>query len=377
MPKVMIAEDDLLIADALEEVLLDSGYDVCGIARTVEKAIELGERHKPDLAILDIRLAEGGLGTDIPARLKNQGRMGVLYASGHVPPTGLTSIDGDALLIKPYRPEDVVRALKIVESIVIADRELRHSPEGFSVLGSATDKAAVFTGAELAQQISRLRRQQAELARFGAFGLSEHDLNNLLVQAARISAECLGFPYCTVYQYRSEENDLLAKAGFGWNEGVIGRVTSRVNTKSPHGRAFISLEPVVCDALGKDETFERLSHYTDYGIVSTLDVIIWNDCQSSRRPYGVLELDSPGTNSNYGAFDIDFLTGIANILALAIDRARREAALNDAGDFMRDMDEDRTNFFGVKHGRLGEKNQLLKRLMDRVSGAAALQSDHG
>jgi hypothetical protein len=43
----MIAEDDLFMADMVEEVLVDGGYEVCGIARTVEKAIELAERHKP------------------------------------------------------------------------------------------------------------------------------------------------------------------------------------------------------------------------------------------------------------------------------------------------------------------------------------------
>jgi DNA-binding response OmpR family regulator len=60
MPKVMIAEDDLYMADMLEEILVDHNYEVCGIARTVDEAVALGERHKPDLAILDIRLAEGG-----------------------------------------------------------------------------------------------------------------------------------------------------------------------------------------------------------------------------------------------------------------------------------------------------------------------------
>ena len=87
----MIAEDDLVMADMLEETLAANGYDVCGIARTVEKAVELGEHYKPDLAVLDIRLADGGLGTDIPARLKSQGHMGVLYASGHVGQMALTS----------------------------------------------------------------------------------------------------------------------------------------------------------------------------------------------------------------------------------------------------------------------------------------------
>ena len=66
MSTVMIAEDDLMMADMLEDVLDAGGYDVCGIARTVDEAVELGDRCKPDLAILDIQLAEGGIGTDIP-----------------------------------------------------------------------------------------------------------------------------------------------------------------------------------------------------------------------------------------------------------------------------------------------------------------------
>ena len=65
MPKVLIAEDDLMIADMIEEVLLDAGYEVCGIARTVAEAVALGHRHRPDLAIIDMRLADNGIGTDI------------------------------------------------------------------------------------------------------------------------------------------------------------------------------------------------------------------------------------------------------------------------------------------------------------------------
>ena len=74
MSTVMIAEDDLLMADMLEDVLVAGGYEVCGIARTVEQGIELGDRCKPDLAVLDIRLADGGLGTDIAARLHSRAR---------------------------------------------------------------------------------------------------------------------------------------------------------------------------------------------------------------------------------------------------------------------------------------------------------------
>jgi DNA-binding response OmpR family regulator len=118
MASVMIAEDDLLVADMLEETLIKGGYDVCGIARTVDKAVELGERHRPDLAILDIRLADGGLGTEILPRLTSAGNMGVLYASGYVLPS-MTKADGAAVIKKPYHPDEVLRALKIVEQIVL------------------------------------------------------------------------------------------------------------------------------------------------------------------------------------------------------------------------------------------------------------------
>jgi DNA-binding response OmpR family regulator len=378
MPTVMIAEDDLLVADMLEEVLVNSGYDVCGIASTVDKAVELGERHRPDLAILDIRLAGGGLGTDIPARLKKQGRMGILYASGHAGPIGLTKTDGDALLVKPYRPEDAVRALRVVEGIVSTDPVSEHFLCGFSILDwpSQTDKAPVFADAELTKQINRLRRQQMELARFGTFALDEHDLGNVFAAVTRISAECLGAPYATIYQYRPEESDLLATAGFGWKPGVIGQVVSQPDRSSPHGRAFADRGPVVGGDLVMDETFVRSPHYAEYGIVSTVDVTIGNDDRRGRGPYGVLEVDST-VRSTYSSHDVDFLTGLANILAQAIDTAKREAALNDAAERLRDMDADSTSFLGAKSGPLGEKNELLKRLMDQISWTASFQSDHG
>ena len=79
----------------------------------------------------------GGLGTDIPARLKSQGHMGVLYASGDVGQMALTSADGEALIVKPYRSEDIIRALRIVEQIISIRNASRSLPKGFSILKDA------------------------------------------------------------------------------------------------------------------------------------------------------------------------------------------------------------------------------------------------
>ncbi len=315
MPTVMIAEDDLLVADMLEEALIERGYDVCGIAHTVEQAVELGKRHKPNLAVLDIRLAGGGVGTEIAARLKSQGRMGVLYASGHAGQMHLTKADGDALLVKPYRAEEIVRALKIVENIVSTDEDGRRFPKGFSLLTGppGTDGVPPPAEVELTGKNLRLRRQWAALAGFSRFALNEPDLGRVLQRATRVCAECSQVPCCTVYRYRATENDLLVEAGVGWNQPVVGYVVSSADASSTHGRAFINRQPVICDDLSTGAMPGQPRIYAERGIVTTLDVLIG----TAREPYGVLEIGN-SSPCNYNDHDIDLLTCFANILAAAI-----------------------------------------------------------
>jgi CheY-like chemotaxis protein len=137
MLKVLIAEDELMIADMAEDILVKYGYEVCGIARTVAEAVALGRHHKPDLALIDLRLADGGLGTEIAAQLGTLGRLGILYASGNTSHVMLTAADGDACLAKPYRSTDLLRGLQIVADIVATGTASPPFPYGFRVLPSA------------------------------------------------------------------------------------------------------------------------------------------------------------------------------------------------------------------------------------------------
>lgn len=143
MLKILIAEDDLMIADMAEVFLLDAGYDVCGIARTVSEAIELADTCKPDLALLDMRLADGGMGTEIVARLAPHVGMGLLYASGNTSELVLTAADGHAALTKPYRSLDLLRALELVTSLVVTGAAAPPYPRGFRILPPIANPASV------------------------------------------------------------------------------------------------------------------------------------------------------------------------------------------------------------------------------------------
>jgi DNA-binding response OmpR family regulator len=136
MPSVLIAEDDLMIADMVEEMLVKAGYEVCGIARTVAKAVDLAWYYRPDLAVIDLRLAEGGLGTEIAAQLSDLMQLGILYASGNMLNTVLTTIDGHACIAKPYRSVDLLRGLEIVTELVATGTALPPFPHGFRVLSA-------------------------------------------------------------------------------------------------------------------------------------------------------------------------------------------------------------------------------------------------
>ena len=116
MLKVLIVEDDFMIADCLEAILIEAGYDVCGIAGTVAEAVQLGRRFKPDLAILDLRLRDGHLGTEVAAALRQTCRCGVLYATGN-PDHPLLKLEVDAgCVAKPYSPRAIIHALKGVQA---------------------------------------------------------------------------------------------------------------------------------------------------------------------------------------------------------------------------------------------------------------------
>ncbi len=197
---------------------------------------------------------------------------------------------------------------------------------------------------DAAAQVQKLLRQQAALARFGSFALRERELTKILTEAARVCAEGLSVPFSKVCQYRVQENDLLIVAGYGWQDGVVGNVVSRADMSSPQGRAFTTGLPSIIDNLQKDAGFDPPPFYAAHGIVSIIDVIIkGNDDQ----PYGILEIDNDKQH-DYDQYDINFLTGFANVLAEAVSTASRGTALQVTVDLMKSLVEEKDRMLDEK-----------------------------
>ena len=111
--RILIVEDEPLIAFDNEVMLGDAGYDVVATLDGFDEAIELIEREQIDLILSDVRLKGRRTGVDLARAAKVKG-IPVLFASGHAPPEGAPEF-ALGCLMKPYTERQLRLALESVE----------------------------------------------------------------------------------------------------------------------------------------------------------------------------------------------------------------------------------------------------------------------
>jgi two-component system, response regulator PdtaR len=110
-PKILlIVEDQILLAMGLRDELEDSGYRVLDLAVGHQQALSLARALKPDLALVNIDLADGDDGVALARDLKALG-IPVLFISGQPDRARLAKAVGVASLSKPYSGAEMVAAV--------------------------------------------------------------------------------------------------------------------------------------------------------------------------------------------------------------------------------------------------------------------------
>jgi two-component system, response regulator PdtaR len=113
--KVLLVEDDHLVALDLEDALRGAGFEVIGPAVSADEAIGLARAHRPALAIMDIRLAGTRDGVDAALELYRDLGLRCLFATAYQDAPTRRRAEGAAPLGwigKPYHPGALVRAVR-------------------------------------------------------------------------------------------------------------------------------------------------------------------------------------------------------------------------------------------------------------------------
>lgn len=177
-------------------------------------------------------------------------------------------------------------------------------------------------GGGAAEELAYRLRQQQLTAEFGLYALKTLDVSALLQEATRICAQGLHSELCKVLEYRPEERQFVVRAGVGWKPGIVGHARTGADLESPAGYAFATGQPVISNHLENETRFRTPELLLDHGVRRAVNVLIRGDGDR----FGVLEVDSP-SEGRFTEADLAFMQSFANLLGVAIERQRTEAAL--------------------------------------------------
>lgn len=111
---VLIVDDEILIALALEVQIQDMGLTVCGIAATAAEAVALAQQHRPMVVLMDMRLRGEGDGVDASLAIYATVGSKVIFVTGSREPSTVERIESDhpyAILFKPVSQDQLAAAV--------------------------------------------------------------------------------------------------------------------------------------------------------------------------------------------------------------------------------------------------------------------------
>jgi DNA-binding NarL/FixJ family response regulator len=113
--RVLIVEDDALQGEALDAILAGSGYEICGRAKSGPAALALAKAERPDVVLMDVRLAGPWDGVDTAARIRAEHPCRMVFVTAQTDRAArarMEALSPVATLIKPISPDEIVAAVE-------------------------------------------------------------------------------------------------------------------------------------------------------------------------------------------------------------------------------------------------------------------------
>jgi len=133
--RLLIVEDEPLVAFDTEHGLSDAGYEIVATVDRVEDALHVIEQEELDLVLADVALSEDGNGIEVAKAASRKG-IAVLFVTAQCPIEAQQFAVG--CLAKPYRPRDLLIAIDAIDA-QRQNKRMRRLPDGLSLYQSRKD----------------------------------------------------------------------------------------------------------------------------------------------------------------------------------------------------------------------------------------------
>lgn len=121
--RVMIVEDEMLLAMELENEVETEGHDVIGVAMNSDQARDLLAVSIPDFAFVDIHLMDGPTGIDVGRRLA-EAEIPFVFVSGNIKRLPEDFVGALGAIEKPYTINGMKNALQYISAVVAGNEDV-------------------------------------------------------------------------------------------------------------------------------------------------------------------------------------------------------------------------------------------------------------
>ncbi|MBZ5615300.1 MAG: response regulator [Acidobacteriia bacterium] len=115
-PRVLIVEDETLIAEELRERLSQFGYSVIAAVDTADEGIAIATRDRPDLVLMDIRLKGEKDGVQAAQEIRQQVDIPIVYVTAYsdrLTVDRARQTDYDAYVLKPFHRRELQSTIEV------------------------------------------------------------------------------------------------------------------------------------------------------------------------------------------------------------------------------------------------------------------------
>ncbi len=112
--RVLVIEDEPVVAMSIAHILTHMGHEVCGIAHTQREAVARARASMPGLILADVRLRDGDNGIATVRAIRRHQAIPVIFVTGHANDLVAQDLRPALVVGKPFAPRTLEAAVRRV-----------------------------------------------------------------------------------------------------------------------------------------------------------------------------------------------------------------------------------------------------------------------
>jgi PAS domain S-box-containing protein len=150
-PRILVVDDEPIVAEEIRDRLIRLGYDVVGIADTGADAIAQAGRAQPDLVLMDLHLTGALDGIDAADRIYRQHGTPVVYLTAYADRSTIErarTIAQFGYVLKPCAEHDLLAAVELAMQRARHEQQLNESQLSYAAILASSSDAVLAADAE-------------------------------------------------------------------------------------------------------------------------------------------------------------------------------------------------------------------------------------